>query len=351
MEKAELKLWVGGLPGKITRQRVHEYFSSYGEVDSVYLIKSNKEIISEKQGFDFKRERLCKGFAYVTLKNSEDFQRILGMQALVFEGRTLNIQRPVLSNNRKKYKQAQSKLRVFLPKLPANLGEAELKKYFSKFGSLESVYKIKNLEMNTFKTYGYLKFENQISAENVLSKDFHVVSGYKIGVLPFRCNYTSVENINFTTDAEQLYSQLSPKNNRQKYTKNGDQYYDSNNEHYYYHNYEQSYRQPDNYFSVLPDKQTCFESMRVKQKNINSKTKTFLNEEKLAITQDCIKSPDSFKNIFTGESQEKNCNYRINLLTRTKNKIPQLKPIQSPHEINTSFKKNSISIRHRSLVI
>lgn len=187
-EKAEehILLFVGGVPGKVTKDELRDYFLRYGEVVSVKVNKARqkKKPTPKYKGLDM--GQLVQGHAYVKMKDSKVARALIEMQELpIDKKRTLHIEAAVARSEKKKYKQEVEKLRVFIGNLPVSLTTEMLKNHFIKFGSLKKIYKIYDHFNQVDKDYGYVIFQDAESATEVLQYDYHKVGNYFVRVAPF----------------------------------------------------------------------------------------------------------------------------------------------------------------------
>lgn len=181
----QVLLFVGGVPGKVTRDELLSYFLQYGDVVSVKLSKARKKKVSA-HGQDKTGNHLVQGHAYVKMQDPQVARRLIEMQELPLEqNRSLHIEEAVAKSEKKKYKQEVQRLRVFLGSLPPSLDVETLKHHFGMFGTVKKLYKIFDHAEQVEKDFGYVIFEHAESVAHVVRYEYHRVNGRVIRVAPF----------------------------------------------------------------------------------------------------------------------------------------------------------------------
>ena len=189
-EKADPNLlFVGGIPGKVKSDELRLFFSKYGEVLSLKLAKLKKKKKPDLKGSSTGSDILSQGHAYVRMKNREDAIELIQMKELKFESRSLRVELAVARSEKKKYKQEQEKLRVYIGNIPATTSTETLEAYFRQFGKLQKVYKIFDHGRQIDKDFGYVIYDNPASVKRVLEYEFHLVGLDYIRVAPFIPNH------------------------------------------------------------------------------------------------------------------------------------------------------------------
>lgn len=188
VEKAEefILLFVGGVPGKVTKEELKSYFLRYGEVVSVKANKARKKKKPSLKHKGLEVDELVQGHAYVKMKDPQVARALIEMQEMpIDKNRTLHIEAAVARSEKKKYKQEVEKLRVFIGNLPATLSIEMLKSHFMQFGGLKKLYKIYDHFNHVDKDYGYVIFQDTESVAEVLRYEYHKVGKYFVRVAPF----------------------------------------------------------------------------------------------------------------------------------------------------------------------
>lgn len=110
------KLFVGGLTNETTKEHLIEYFSQYGKIEDASI----------KVDFNTGRSR---GFGFILFESKEPVETILSIKDHVINGKNID-PKPA------KHKGATPVRKVFVGGLDPSYPEADLRKYFSKYGKV-----------------------------------------------------------------------------------------------------------------------------------------------------------------------------------------------------------------------
>lgn len=150
------KVFVGGLPVRVDRDAIAEFFSTYGTVLNCKLKKN------QQTGRSL-------GFAYLTVKEKATYDRLLS-EPVSFQGRVIDV-KPMWKKKELGDKlEEEKKKKIFVSNLPQDLTNAELMAYFSKFGQVANAFIIKDPDTEGYKDYGYVVFRELAAIERVLSQ-------------------------------------------------------------------------------------------------------------------------------------------------------------------------------------
>ena len=153
MEKS-YKVFIGGLPVRIEKEAICEFFSQFGTVLNCKLKKN------QQTGRSL-------GFAYLTVKEQECYDRLLE-ETIVFHGRIIEIKPLWKKNELGDQLENEKKKKIFVSNLPHSLTNSELTSYFSRFGQLTNAYIIKDPDTGGFKDYGYVIYKRQTDSDAVV---------------------------------------------------------------------------------------------------------------------------------------------------------------------------------------
>ncbi|KAG8184874.1 hypothetical protein JTE90_016985, partial [Oedothorax gibbosus] len=159
------KIFVGGLSWNTTQEKLHEYFSRYGEVvDSVVMM--NRETGKSR------------GFGFITYKELSCVAKVLSSGPHELDGRTIDPK--VCSAESQQGKKSGQNFKVFLGGLPANCTETDLRSFFSRYGTVTEVILMYDQEKKKPRGFGFLSFEKEDSVKQVCAEHFVKINGRKI---------------------------------------------------------------------------------------------------------------------------------------------------------------------------
>lgn len=156
-----LKFFVGGLHPNCDEAELSNYFSKYGQIVTAQVMR------------DFMTGR-HRGFGFVTLKVQSNTMEVF-KDSHILTGKRVDVrtmQTDTAAGLRKK---------IFVGGLSKALNEEMLEEYFSKFGEIEKVTIMRQLD-GTSRGFGFILFVAEISAENALRSPSHFVYGNKVDV-------------------------------------------------------------------------------------------------------------------------------------------------------------------------
>jgi RNA-binding protein Musashi len=161
------KVFVGGLPVRVDRDAVAEFFAAYGTVLNCKLKKN------QQTGRSL-------GFAYLTVKEKATYDRLLA-ETVVFQGRVIDV-KPMWKKKELGDKlEEEKKKKIFVSNLPQDLTNPELMAYFSRFGQVLNAFIIKDPDTEGYKDYGYVVFKDINSINSLINQaDDLVIRGNRL---------------------------------------------------------------------------------------------------------------------------------------------------------------------------
>lgn len=147
-------LFVGGIPALLSEQSIFDYFSTFGQVIKVRIMKE-------------KKTKEPKGYAYVTMADYRIVDKILDLSHVI-ENRKVDCQLASRKGEKKIWKDEQKKRRVFVTNLPSDVDGDRLQQLFASFGPIRNSYVISDYETRESKGYGYVEFLDPQDVTKVL---------------------------------------------------------------------------------------------------------------------------------------------------------------------------------------
>lgn len=158
--------FVGSLPGTVQDEELTSYFSRFGGVVGIDVIKK-------------RRSNICRGYGFVLIDLNISESDFLSSEHY-FEGRKLTVE-PYIDGARLSSKKAEfANRRLFIKNLPPWVTDADLWQYFSKFGKVELAYKAANHDHHRSLNIGCVTFSDTASLDRVMASSTHVVGGQQV---------------------------------------------------------------------------------------------------------------------------------------------------------------------------
>jgi RNA recognition motif-containing protein len=146
------KVFVGSIPGHLTQEEIQLYFRQFVP-SAVFKLH--------------RKQKRSSGFGFLQNLTPAEQEVIISVEHSL-HGRKLKCD-PYLKGDT--LQQAQNSLnlrRIFIRGLPKATTEEEIREFFSKFGDIESLYQVKHPVNGKICPFGFLTYDTEQSAKNVL---------------------------------------------------------------------------------------------------------------------------------------------------------------------------------------
>lgn len=173
----EYKIFVGGLTVQTTEEDLENYFSTFGQITQVAIIKN-------------KVTGLSKCYAFVHSTDPRTYQRIIGSKHTL-NGRIIDCKDGFNKEENPALLHQLNKRKLFVGGLSVATDDQQLTKYFSDFGEVFKGYVIIDPKTKRSKRFGFVIMQDEASVEKVLLQTSHVVNGTTINCKRF--DRTSLE--------------------------------------------------------------------------------------------------------------------------------------------------------------
>lgn len=205
----EPRMFVGGLFPETTSDTLRNYFSTYGKVKEV-------KIIGEKQ----KRSR---GFGFVLFESMETFHKVIRAKHVI-DGREVDCNSAVYSNQTKDTPALKNEKKIFIKKVPVEIGKQDLIDFFSGFGDIDKVLLVKR--KNKEHAFSFVEFHDKKAAKKIAQqKEFYIKGKYRVDcemAQPKIRNYLNKVNMESSEPEEgrASYNKESKKGSKGRHSKN-----------------------------------------------------------------------------------------------------------------------------------
>ena len=167
-KKSNSRFFLGSLPGNMDGVALlGDYFSYFGEVISIEVIKNPKTHLSK--GY---------GFLSISLRISEEeFVKVHHF----FQGRFISVRKYIKGKDLAANTENFLSKRLFVKSIPEWMTQDDLQDYFKQFGPIEMAYLTPNYAVKQVKSQiGLVHFKNQSSIEDVLRRGIHYIKGIAV---------------------------------------------------------------------------------------------------------------------------------------------------------------------------
>ncbi|CAG0916027.1 unnamed protein product [Notodromas monacha] len=152
------KLFIGGLSWETGEQDIRDFFSSYGNVESVNL----------KTDSNTGRSR---GFAFVVFSNTESVESVLKEEDLI------------IGNKKVEAKRAKARPgKIFVGGIPHEVSDDEIKQLFASYGTISLVETPYDKVRSQRKGFCFITYENEASMKAVLNGAKPMLGGREVDV-------------------------------------------------------------------------------------------------------------------------------------------------------------------------
>ncbi|ODN04922.1 RNA-binding protein Musashi Rbp6 [Orchesella cincta] len=159
----ENKLFVGGLSWQTTPEKLRDYFSQFGAVTDVLVMK---DPITQRS----------RGFGFITFNDPGTVPRVLGVPVHMLDGKRID---PKHATPRSKSGSNKTK-KVFVGGVSQETSVEEVKAYFSQFGKVEEAVMLMDQQTKRHRGFGFVTFESEDVVDRICEIHFHTIKGKKV---------------------------------------------------------------------------------------------------------------------------------------------------------------------------
>jgi len=150
---------------------LYEYFNQFGKLNKIIIPydKNNKN-----EGF--------KGYSLVTFEDRESVEKVNAKEKHFINDREVYISIAKTKKEARDQMETKNNKTLYIGRISQDTTKEDLEDYFKQFGKLESAYLIYEKDTNISKRFGFVEYEKEEIAKNVIDMKFHFLNGKNIAV-------------------------------------------------------------------------------------------------------------------------------------------------------------------------
>merc|ERR1719221_222351 len=156
------KMFVGGLSWQTTPESVREYFSQFGDVAEVMVMKDPAT-------------RRSRGFGFITFSNPGSVNKVLAYPAHQLDGKLIEPKVAVPRKTNPKLVMRTKK--IFVGGLSATTSLEDVKAYFEQFSKVKESMLAYDKITNRHRGFGFVTFDNEDVVDKICEIHFHEING------------------------------------------------------------------------------------------------------------------------------------------------------------------------------
>jgi len=156
------KMFIGGLSWQTTPENVREYFSEFGDVAEVMVMKDPAT-------------RRSRGFGFITFSHPTSVDKVLALPSHTLHGKVVEPKVAVPRKSNPKLVMRTKK--IFVGGLSATTSLEDIKAYFEQFSRVIESMLAYDKVTNRHRGFGFVTFDNEEVVDKICEIHFHEING------------------------------------------------------------------------------------------------------------------------------------------------------------------------------
>jgi len=156
------KMFIGGLSWQTTPENIREYFSEFGDVAEVMVMKDPAT-------------RRSRGFGFITFSHPTSVEKVLALPSHTIHGKVVEPKVAVPRKSNPKLVMRTKK--IFVGGLSATTSLEDIKAYFEQFSRVMESMLAYDKVTNRHRGFGFVTFDNEEVVDKICEIHFHEING------------------------------------------------------------------------------------------------------------------------------------------------------------------------------